>query len=102
MNQGKGGCVYIVTNVRHTVLYTGVTSDLTSRVIQHKEKLFPKSFSAKYNCNKLVYFKSFFSIEEAIIEEKKIKGGSRQDKINRIISTNPRWDDLFETEISKW
>ena len=102
MNQGKGGCVYIVTNLKHTVFYTGVTSDLYSRILQHKEKHFPNSFTSRYNCNKLVYFFPFHSIEEAIAEEKKIKGGSRQDKINRIVSFNPDWNDLFETEVSKW
>ncbi|MDQ8004121.1 MAG: GIY-YIG nuclease family protein [Pedobacter sp.] len=52
----RGGVVYILTNYTHTTLYTGVTSDLLFRMIEHREKLFPKSFSSKYNVNKLVYF----------------------------------------------
>jgi putative endonuclease len=32
-------CVYILTNQRNTVLYTGVTGDLGARVYQHREKL---------------------------------------------------------------
>jgi len=101
MNNGKGGCVYILTNKTHTVLYTGVTSDLYSRMIQHIEKHFPESFTSKYNCNKLVYFNPFHSIEEAIVEEKRIKAGNRQNKITLINSLNPDWKDLWD-EVKKW
>lgn len=90
----KGGFVYIMTNAHHTTLYTGVTEDIQSRVIQHKEKFFPKSFTARYNIAKLVYFEFFDSIESAIEEEKRIKGGSRQQKINLIQESNPKWTDL--------
>jgi len=76
----KGGWVYIMTNKSKTVLYTGVTSDLSKRVKQHKEKFYPNSFSAKYNCTELVYFAFYPTIMEAIVEEKRIKGGSRAKK----------------------
>jgi putative endonuclease len=98
---GKGGCVYILTNKYHTTLYTGVCSDLYSRIKQHKEKFYPHSFTSKYNCTKLVYYNSFYSIEEAIAEEKRIKGGSRAKKIALIESNNPSWEDLWDV-ISKW
>jgi putative endonuclease len=55
--------------MNHTTLYTGVTSALAARVAQHKEKFYPNSFSAKYNCVKLVYYKWFDTIMEAIAEE---------------------------------
>lgn len=97
----KGGCVYIMTNKNNTVLYVGVTSDLVSRVIQHRDKHFPNSFTSKYNCSKLVYYKPFHQIEEAIAEEKRIKGGSRAHKIDMINLLNPHWNDLWET-IEKW
>jgi len=90
----RGGYVYILTNKHHTTLYTGVTSELQSRVNQHKSKEFPNGFTSKYNCDKLVYFNGFSSIEEAIAEEKRIKGGSRQDKIDLINKMNPKWEDL--------
>ena len=61
----RGGCVYILTNYSRTVLYIGVTSDLYFRIKDHKEKLHPDSFTAKYNCNILVYFEQFSTIEEA-------------------------------------
>ena len=90
----RGGYVYIMTNKHHTTLYTGVTSELQVRINQHKSKEFPNSFTSKYNCNKLVYYCGFASIEEAIAEEKRIKGGSRQDKIDLINGMNPQWKDL--------
>lgn len=85
-----------MTNKNNTVLYVSVTSDLRVRVWQHKNKEFSNSFTVKYNCNKLVYYNSFSRIEDAIVEEKKIKGGSRQRKIDLINSINPEWKDLYE------
>ena len=90
-----------MTNERHTTLYVGVTSELYNRVVEHKEKKYPKSFTARYNLDKLVYFEIFHSIEEAIAREKQIKGGSRKAKEKLIQSMNPDWKDLFE-EVSKW
>jgi putative endonuclease len=66
----RGGCVYILTNYSHTVLYIGVTSDFYTRIIEHREKLYPGSFTAKFNCNKLVYYEQFSTIDEAIGKEK--------------------------------
>ena len=92
-----GGYVYIVTNKHHTTLYIGVTSELAVRIYQHKNKEFPVSFTSKYNCDKLVYYKGFTRIEEAIAEEKRIKGGSRQKKLDLINKMNPKWEDLSGT-----
>ena len=92
----KGGAIYILTNKNNTVLYIGVTSDLYSRVYEHKTKLYPKSFTARYNIDKLVYFEAFHDIEEAINREKQLKAGSRAKKIKLIESINPEWKDLFE------
>ena len=97
----KGGAVYIMTNKTHTTLYVGVASDLFSRVYQHKTNYYPKSFTAKYNCHKLVYYEPFHSIEEAIAREKQVKGGSRNKKVELIYSLNPTWKDLFD-EIKEW
>ncbi len=101
MNRGKGGCVYLLTNFKNTVIYTGVTSNLITRVTQHKEGYYPNSFTSKYGVNKLVYYEPFHSIEEAIAREKQIKGGSRQSKVNLIKSMNPEWKDLY-ADILKW
>ena len=68
----RGGCVYILTNVFNTVLYIGVTSDLFSRITEHRSKVYPDSFTAKYNCFKLVSFEMYPTIEEAIGMENSI------------------------------
>jgi putative endonuclease len=91
----KGGAVYILTNKYNKILYTGVTSNLKNRIVEHKEKKYKNSFTSKYNTYKLVYYNGFHTIEEAIAEEKRIKGGSRKNKIELIESINPEWDDLY-------
>lgn len=91
----RGGLVYILTNKANSVLYTGVTSDIAHRIWQHKNHAYPNSFTAKYNCDKLVYYCFYPTIEEAIAEEKRIKGGSRSAKIKLIESINPHWVDLY-------
>ena len=88
--------VYILTNKNQTVLYTGVTSNLKLRVEQHKMKGNPKSFTARYNIDHLVYYEQFFDIGEAIVREKQLKAGSRQKKLDLINNFNPEWRDLFE------
>jgi putative endonuclease len=91
----RGGYIYIMTNKNNTVLYTGVTSDLIKRVQEHKERVYPGSFTAKYNVHKLIYYEAYGSIEEAITREKQIKAGSRQKKIDLISRMNPDWEDLY-------
>ena len=88
--------VYILTNKKHTVLYTGVTGDLYQRVIQHKEGKGSK-FTTRYRVNKLVYVEVFSTAYDAIAREKQIKAGSRQDKIDLIEEMNPFWNDLFDS-----
>lgn len=47
--------VYILTNHRNTVLYTGVTNNLLRRVEEHKTGL-GGGFTKRYNVSKLMYF----------------------------------------------
>jgi len=91
----KHGYVYLLTNISNSVIYTGVTSNLQQRVYEHKHNLV-KGFTEKYNVHKLVYYEMFNSIEEAIIREKQIKGGSRKKKLELIGQTNPGFKDLYE------
>jgi putative endonuclease len=97
----RGGAVYILTNLTKTTLYIGVTSDLKKRIWQHKNFVYPESFTAKYKLTKLVYFEGFHRIEEAIGREKQLKAGSRKQKETLINSMNPDWNDLYD-EVSDW
>lgn len=56
------------------------------------QKVLPQNI----NAISLVYYEFFPNIEEAIGEEKRIKGSSRQMKINLINAQNPEWIDLYE------
>ena len=87
--------VYILTNKRNKVLYTGVTNDLKKRVFEHKEKL-SSGFTKQYNVDKLVYFELFEDVYYAISREKQIKSWKRKSKLELIKKNNPLWRDLYE------
>ena len=93
----RGGYIYILTNKNHTVLYTGVTSNLSNRLYEHRTGKYKTSFTYKYNAKEMVYYEGFLSIEEAISREKQIKAGSRQKKLDLISGFNPEWKDLSNT-----
>lgn len=86
--------VYIMTNFKNTVLYTGVTNDLVRRAYEHKNKMV-EGFTKKYNINKLVYYETTENIDSAILREKQIKTGSRQKKLDLINKFNSDWKDLY-------
>ena len=86
--------VYILTKQKNTVLYTGITNNLEKRIEEHKNKIDPKSFTAKYNVHKLVFYETTTDILSAIAREKQIKAGSRAKKITLIENMNPSWEDL--------
>jgi putative endonuclease len=87
--------IYILSNATHTVLYTGVTRSLLRRVDEHRRHVYPKSFTAKYDVTKLVYFESFTDIRDAIGREKQLKSWSRKRKNELVSARNPDWIDLF-------
>jgi putative endonuclease len=92
---GKQYYVYIMTNKRNTVLYTGVTSNLARRVFEHKNKLI-EGFTKRYNVNKLVYYEIFDDVDYALTREKQIKAGSRKKKLSLIENANKEWKDLYD------
>ncbi|MCO5274411.1 MAG: GIY-YIG nuclease family protein [Flavobacteriales bacterium] len=92
----RGGSVYIMTNKPYGVLYVGVTSKLILRVQQHKTKFHPKSFTARYNLDKLIGYEHLPTIVEAIAREKQLKAGNRARKIKFIEAMNPQWLDLCD------
>ena len=90
-----------MTNQRNTTLYIGVTSNLVRRVYEHKNKQDKKSFTARYNLNKIVYYEHFNDPYTAIEREKQLKAGSRKQKTDLINGMNPEWRDLYE-ELKEW
>lgn len=85
--------MYILANVRHTVLYVGATNDLARRVYEHRMHLV-SGFTSRYNVDTLVYMEACADIYGAIAREKQLKGGSRAQKIALIESINKDWKDL--------
>jgi len=76
------------------MLYVGVTSDLIKRIWQHQQKIYPESFTAKFNIYLLIYYETYTSIMEAIRREKEIKGWRRSKKEMLIKAKNPNWETL--------
>lgn len=85
-------CTYIMASRSHT-LYIGVTGDLHRRVFQHKWREHD-GFTARYNCDRLVWFESYQDVHKAIGREKELKGWRRTKKIALIEAANPTWADL--------
>ena len=82
--------IYIVTNPARTVLYTGVTNNLSQRLIEHwMNRGNLKTFAGKYSCHNLIYYEEFAYIYNAIAREKEIKGWRREKKLKLISSLNP-------------
>ncbi|MFA5360179.1 MAG: GIY-YIG nuclease family protein [Patescibacteria group bacterium] len=96
MIKEKNYFVYINTNKTHNIFYTGVTNNILNRNNQHKNQNNKISFTAKYKAGKLVYCEVFNNINDAIVREKQIKGGSRKKKIELIKKINQKWRDLSE------
>ncbi len=85
-----------MSNKFNGTIYIGVTNNLEERVKEHKLKIYPDSFTAKYNCNLLVYFEEFSNAEEAIVREKRLKKWKRDWKIKLIEDMNPDWIDISD------
>ena len=95
MHEENSYFVYILASHKNGTLYIGVTSDLVGRVHDHKNKIHPNSFTAKYNVHRLVYYEPFEDIDAAIDREKFLKKQKRAYKIRRIEKENPDWEDLY-------
>ena len=87
--------IYIITNKKDGVLYIGETKDLKKRIYQHKNKVHPTTFSARYNLDKLFYSEEFETKEEAKLKEKQMKKWNRDWKIELIQEQNSEWLDLY-------
>jgi putative endonuclease len=88
--------VYILANEQR-MLYVGVTRDLARRVAQHREKAFPRSYTAQREIDRLVYVEAFSALREARARERQLKGWRRMKKVELVSSGNPAWRDLSAT-----
>ncbi len=91
-----GGYVYILASRKHGTLYTGVTSDLERRIQEHREQLFG-GFTKTYDVHRLVWYRDYHDIRDAIDDEKRIKKWRRKWKLDLVEAMNPDWNDLYET-----
>jgi putative endonuclease len=89
----KNYCVYILSNSAGT-LYIGITSNLDQRIFEHKDGHDAKSFSCRYNLNRLVLVETFPTALQAIAREKQLKGWIRAKKLKLIREQNPEFRDL--------
>lgn len=87
--------VYLLTTKNNAAFYVGITSNLSKRIWEHKEKV-ADSHTKKYNIEKLVYYEIFDNPEEAIKREKRLKRWNREWKIKTIEKLNSNWNDLYE------
>lgn len=88
----KSYYVYILASKRNGTLYIGVTSNLSKRLHEHKQKT-TSGFTSRYNVGMLVYYESTDSVETAIARAKQLKHWNRKWKLELIENTNPNWKD---------
>ena len=88
--------VYMMTNRRNGILYTGVTTNMPRRAYEHREGLVA-GFTKRYGLKLLVYYEMLDDVRDAIQREKTIKHWPRAWKIRTIVAANPDWNDLYPT-----
>lgn len=90
----KQPATYILASGRNGTIYVGVTSDLISRIWQHRDHVI-EGFTSKYEVSILVWYEFHGAMEEAILREKRVKKWNRAWKIRLIEEKNPYWNDLW-------
>ena len=95
--------VYMVTDRSRSVLYTGMTNDLSERINEHYlNRGNPETFTGKYHCYCLVYFERYQYVFDAIAREKQIKGWTRKKKNDLVEDFNKEWKFLNEEVCEEW
>ena len=79
MEYSKEAFVYMLTNDRGKVIYTGCTEDLRKRLYLHKKGMIA-GFTKKYNVHRLVYFERHSGMDSARKRERELKGKNRTKK----------------------
>ena len=94
---GKNGAwIYIMADRYRGTMYVGVTTDLPSRIFQHRTGD-GSDFCRRYRLDRLVWAEQVPSIVDAIAHEKRVKRWRREWKFDLIERGNPEWRDLFDT-----
>ena len=88
--------VYMLGSRRNGTLYIGVTSNLVQRIWQHREGV-ADGFTKEHGVGRLIWFEQHVDVETAIRREKQLKRWNREWKIRLIETTNPYWNDLYES-----
>jgi predicted GIY-YIG superfamily endonuclease len=70
---GRKYCVYILTNIRNTVLYAGATNNLKRRVLEHKTGSCV-GFTNRDDASGLIYFEADDDTNQAILHYRQSKG----------------------------
>lgn len=91
----KQPAVYILASRRNGTLYVGVTSDLVTRIWQHRKDSID-GFTRKYRVHTLVYYELHADMAHAITREKQLKKWRRAWKLELIEGRNPEWKDLWD------
>ncbi len=91
----RNPCVYMLASGFNGTLYTGVTSDLASRLFKHREGL-TKGFVDRYDVRRLVWIEMHADMVSAISREKALKKWRREWKVSLIVAENPTWRDIAE------
>jgi putative endonuclease len=95
MTRERNPCVYMMANRMRGTLYVGVTADLAKRAWEHRSGAV-EGFTKRYGLHRLVWFEQHEEMEQAILQEKRLKRWRREWKIALVEHTNPSWRDLYD------
>jgi len=95
MFKDKQSYVYILASKKNGAIYIGSTTDLITRIWQHKNGIVAKH-TDKYWIKRLVYYEVCPDLESALLREKRMKKWNRAWKIRLIEENNPSWTDLYK------
>ncbi|UYZ63513.1 GIY-YIG nuclease family protein [Hymenobacter weizhouensis] len=87
--------VYILTNLTRTVLYIGMTNDLSRRLNHHQRGRGTEGkFTSLYQADRLVYFEVCPDALQAIVRKKQLQGWTRAKKEALITAFNRAWETI--------
>jgi len=89
----KSFVVYILASIQR-VLYVGMSSNFEKRLWEHRNKVYPDSFTSQYHVTRLVHIEPYDRFDQAMAREKQLKRWRRGKKVRLIERDNPDWNDL--------